>query len=84
MPKANLKTSEGIIDMLETALNDMYEDKLSIEYAGKRISACKHAIQQHAYQKSATDGKSHTLTLSLCPDHQDASSGSGDETPLYL
>ena len=48
MPKANLKTSEGIIDMLETALNDMYEDKLSIEYAGKRISACKHAIQQHA------------------------------------
>ncbi len=46
--KVNLKTSEGIISMLERALDEMNEDKLSIEFAGKRISACKHAIQQHA------------------------------------
>ena len=45
MAKVNFKTSNGIINELENAVNDVKEDAESIEQVKSRITGCKHAIQ---------------------------------------
>jgi len=48
MSKVNFRTSSGIINELENAVNDVNEDLQSIDTAKARITGCKHAIQVFA------------------------------------
>jgi hypothetical protein len=48
MEQVNFRTSKGIIDELENAVNDVKIDSESIEQVKARITGCKHAIQVFA------------------------------------
>jgi hypothetical protein len=48
MPNVNFKSSVGILEELESAVQDVKCDPESLKSAHARISGCKHAIQVFA------------------------------------
>jgi hypothetical protein len=67
--KTNLKSTNGILEVLQECVDDSHDETINLESLKSRVSSCKHAIQifalslEHARMQGLTPKKLQEITM---------------------